>query len=59
MNLKSNCKCGSNIDLEFPSSDRIWAEFRFKEWLAAHGVCLNVPIVPPTYTPTWKQEGKG
>ena len=52
MKIQSTCKCGSNFELECSSSERVWAEFRFREWQDAHKICRERIETKP-HTPMW------
>ena len=60
MKLQSTCKCGSNIELQCEPSERVWAEFRFKEWQVAHEVCRNrveTNPLPPMWSMPYQPAG--
>ena len=58
MRLRTNCKCGSEFEVEYGNANEFWAKERYKEWLEVHKNCEQpkpvttpYPTVSPGYIP--------
>jgi hypothetical protein len=49
--LKSKCKCGADIEIDFDKDTKYMAESQFKEWMKNHQDCQPQPLIFPSVYP--------